>query len=159
MKRIHPYGGISVETLLKKPGFTAVAVLTLTLGIGANTAIFSIVHGVLLKPLPYHEPERLERLFLENTENRFGLSVADWELVSAEQRSFESLAAHFPSRMTLTGHGPPQRLRVSRVSADFFATLGIAPAFGRAFRPGEDRAGEDVEEREGREDPERRPPE
>jgi predicted permease len=132
----------ALRGLRKNPGFTAVTTLTLALGIGATTAIFSVTDGVLLKPLPYPEPERLV-LVLEQSgpSNRWPLSLADYQAVEAEQRSFAGLAGLSVGAATLTGGEQPQRVRVGFVTADWFGTLGIHPAEGRGFRPGEDRPG------------------
>jgi hypothetical protein len=101
----------ALRTLRRRPGFTAVGVLTLALGIGANAAMFSVVDGVLLRPLPYPEPERLERLFLQLPEARLPLSLADYEHLARRQRSFASFAAYRSARMDLT-----DTLRTSRWS-------------------------------------------
>ncbi len=134
----------AVRMLLKNPGFTTVAVLTLALGIGTCTAMFSIVNAVLLKPLPFHEPDRL--VWIENVFSDSGLSGrtsrADTFLGWREQsKSFESLAAYFAfsdyGSLTLTGTGNPERLRSVGVSDTFLPTLGIVPLHGRNFTPEE----------------------
>lgn len=126
--------------LLKNPGFTAVAVLTLALGIGTCTAMFSIVNAVLLKPLPVLHPDRL--VWIENVFSDGGLSGrtsrADTFLGWREQsNSFEALAAYFAfsdySPLTMTGAGEPERLRSVGVSDNFLPTLGVAPLHGRNF--------------------------
>ena len=130
----------AVRQLLKSPGFTAVAVLTLALGIGTCTAMFSIVNAVLLKPLPFFKPDRL--VWIENVFSDEGLSGrtsrADTFLGWRDQcKSFESLAAYFAfsdyGRLTLTGTGGPERLRSVGVSENFLPTLGIVPLHGRNF--------------------------
>ncbi len=132
------------RTLIKTPGFTAVAILTLALGIGANTAIFSVVNAVLLRPLPYQEPGQLIRLWQSRRlpPAPHGPvsppAFADWR---RENHSFERLAAFCGGHANLTGDAEPARLESLRVSADFFAALRVTPQFGRAFLPGEDRAG------------------
>jgi putative ABC transport system permease protein len=119
--------------LRRNPGFTFVAVLTLALGIGANTAIFSVVNAVLLRSLPYHDPERLVSV---------GRVPSGLFLKWREQaRSFEQIAGETEGGADLTGIGEPERLRTGIVSANLFATLGLAPALGRAFTPEEDRTG------------------
>ncbi|MCI0533971.1 MAG: ABC transporter permease [Verrucomicrobiales bacterium] len=128
--------------LRKNPGFTAVAVLTLALGIGANTAIFSVVNAVLLKPLPYPESERL--LWLgENAPNFPTRSIAypnflDWR---AQQTAFENLGVYNFTSVNLTSHGEPVRLEAARISAGVFPALRIQPALGRFFTEEEDRPG------------------
>ena len=130
------------RTLAKNPGFTAVAVLALALGIGANTAIFSVVNGVLLQPLPYRDPDRLMRLSERSPD--FGtMSVAcpnfvDWK---DQNRSFAGLASVRWEDYDLTGGGQPEHLRGKMVSADFFRVLGISPVLGRDFDPRADRLG------------------
>jgi predicted permease len=128
------------RTLLKRPGFTLVAVATLALGIGANTAIFSIVNGVLLRPLPYPEPERLERVLQQNSPtNRFGISVADFQALEKEYRQADGLAAFTQRAVTLTGGERPEQLKATFATAGFFRTLGVSAARGRTFLPGEDK--------------------
>jgi putative ABC transport system permease protein len=127
--------------LLQQPGFTAVAGLTLALGIGANAAIFSVVNGVLLRPLPYKEPERLMMLWEANERVRNNpvshQNFADWR---ARQQSFEFIAA-FSGRwggpQTVTGGSEPERAYVVSVYRDFFNVLGVAPIVGRVFLPEE----------------------
>src|SRR5262245_10960291 len=128
--------------LLKNPGFTAVAVITLTLGIGANTAIFSVVNAVLLRPLPYRDPARL-LLVNESSKQVPDMSVSypnflDWR---ERNHAFEKTAALQPTQATLTGLDRPERLGCWNVSADFFATLGASPRLGRDFTAQDDRAG------------------
>jgi putative ABC transport system permease protein len=129
--------------LLKQPGFTLIAVLTLALGIGANTAIFSIVNAVLLRPFPYKEPERLV-ILRERVSGGSGFSpsypnFADWR---AQNTVFDSMAAALGNEsFNLTGAGEPERLQGRIVSAEFFSTLGIKPLIGRDFLAEEDRPG------------------
>jgi predicted permease len=131
-----------VRILRRDPGFTLVAVLTLGLGIGATTAMFSVVNGVLLQPLPYRQPERLVRIF--ETAAHFGttsvayLNFRDWQRAS---RWFEAMAGFRNEDLNLTGLGDPEYLRTEQVSADFFPVLGISPMLGRAFSQQDDRPG------------------
>jgi predicted permease len=130
--------------LLKNPGFTMVATLTLALGIGANTAIFSIVNGVILKPLPYRQPEHLVSVFLHSQGmDRSTMGVADFLALRERQKVFEQVAAISPSPIgfTLTGLGNPQMVPGTSVTSDFFSILGIQPAMGRAFLPEDGRPG------------------
>jgi predicted permease len=128
--------------LVKHPGFSVMAVLTLALGIGANTAIFSIVNGVLLRPLPYPEPDNLERVFNQNSSmNRYGISVADFQALEKEYRRIGSVAAFSQRAVTLTGVERPEQIQASFATGEFFKTLGVASAAGRTFLPGEDRPG------------------
>src|SRR6266536_2991379 len=121
--------------LLKNPGFTAVAVLTLALGIGANTAVFSVINATLLRPFPYENPERL--IILQERNAGGGLqdasygNFADWR---QSKSSFESMAAQREGEsFNLSGLGEPERLQGQIVSANFFQTLGIRPYSGRNF--------------------------
>ncbi|HEY0970925.1 MAG TPA: ABC transporter permease [Gemmatimonadales bacterium] len=135
----------ALRTLRRNIGFTAAAVLTLALGIGANAAIFGIVNGVLLRPLPYAEPDRLVMMW--GTYPEFGRTSTslpdflDWREGAA---SFESMAASHGGTYNLTGTGEPEQLTASRVTANFFGTLGVHPVLGRGFLPDEDRGGDNV---------------
>jgi putative ABC transport system permease protein len=130
--------------LRKHPSFSFVAVLTLALGIGANTAIFSIVNGVLLRPLPYPEPDHLDTVFQQNSAmNHFGISVADFQGMEKEYAKIGSVAASTNRAVTLTGGERPEQIKATFATADFFKTLGVNPASGRTFLPGEDRPDKD----------------
>jgi putative ABC transport system permease protein len=130
----------AVRMLLKQPGITAIAVVTLALGIGANTAIFSAVNAVLLRPLPYASADRLVMLYekrlkegvLDNV-----VSPADFIDWSTRNSSFDAIAALTPTTVDLTGAGEPVRLFAGAVSPPFFEILGVAAARGRTFLPGE----------------------
>src|SRR6476620_3591042 len=128
-----------LRVLLKSPGFTTVAILTLALGIGANAAMFSIVNGVLLRGLPFPEPERLVKLYTSAPQlPRMSSSYPNFLDWAARARSFEALSAMRSEDMNLTGSGQPERLRVAFVSAPFFQLLGLEPALGRTFTAAED---------------------
>jgi len=132
----------ALRRLRQAPGFTAVAVATLALGIGANGAIFSVVNAVLLRPLPFDEPEGLVRLSQTwKGESTSVYSPQNFLDVEAAARSFESLAVFDSSGITLTGRGQPSRLEGTEVSATFFDTLRVRPACGRTFAPGENEPG------------------
>ena len=132
----------ALRRLRQAPGFTAVAVATLALGIGANGAIFSVVNAVLLRPLPFEEPERLVRVSQTWKGRSTGVySPQNFLDVEAAARSFESLAAFDSGGVTLTGRGQPSRLEGTAVSATFFDTLRARPAYGRTFAPGENEPG------------------
>jgi predicted permease len=130
--------------LLKNPGFTAVAVLTLALGIGANTAIFSFVYTILLKPLPYPQPDRLVQFFENNVgngwhKNAIGAPViAEWR---KQATAFEGIAAQGGGSYSLTGRGAPVILSGAQVSANAFSLLGVKPLIGRDFLPEEETYG------------------
>jgi putative ABC transport system permease protein len=139
-----------VRMLMKSPGFALIAVLTLALGIGANTAIFSVVNGVLLRALPYYEPERLVMVWTARPilQAQIGLedfpvSVADFVDWRNQNQVFEHMAAMWTPRMNLTGDGEPESAVGLRASASLFPLLGARFAVGRAFLPEEDRAGAD----------------
>src|SRR5499426_3711323 len=118
---------------LKQPGFTLIAVLTLGLGIGANTAIFSLVNAVLLRSLPFAEPERLVWTWGEFSQgNRASTSPPDFLDYRAQTRTFEELAAMMLSSFNLTGTGEPERVLGSAVTANYFQTLGLNMVEGRA---------------------------
>jgi predicted permease len=132
----------ALRQLRKSPGFTAVAVITLALGIGANTAIFSVVNGVLLNPLPYPHPEQLVALYTRNaafTESSIAYpNFLDWQ---RENRSFSAMAAYRHEDFNLTGVGEPERLKGEMVSAAFFPLLGVKPLVGQNFSEQEDQLG------------------
>jgi putative ABC transport system permease protein len=131
-----------LRLLLRQPAFTLLVVLTLALGIGANTSIFSVVNGVLLSPLPYPAPERLVAVWGHHPDiGRESASLPDFLDWREGARSFEQLAAWFPTLYNVTGEGEPERVVGVRTTANFFQTLGISPARGRAFDRGEDREG------------------
>jgi len=130
------------RTLLKSPGFTAVAVLTLALGIGANTAIFSVVDTLLLRPLPLKDPGRL--VLVRDTQPGVDSAPASYpEYLDWKERSktFEALGAFFTTTFSLTGKGEPEELPALRISAGLFPMLGPSPAQGRGFRPEEEKPG------------------
>jgi putative ABC transport system permease protein len=131
-------GRFALRTLARAPGFAAVAVLTLALGIGVNTTIFSVVSGVLLRPLPYAEAGRLVAVWE-------GFLRAEFELARERAHSFEELAGYEPGvEVNLTGEGDPVRVSGARVTAQLTGALGVAPLLGRGFMEGEDRAGGDA---------------
>jgi hypothetical protein len=135
----------SVRRLAKSPAFSAIVVLTLALGIGANTAIFSAVHGILLRPLPYHEPDRLvtiEHLY-PSLDLEAPVSPPGFRDYAARARSFESMAVQTGWAANLTGVGDPVRLQGARVTGRFFATLQVPALVGRTIQPGEDTPGQD----------------
>jgi len=133
-----------LRLLAKSPGFTLVTVLTLALGIGANTAIFSVVYSVLLRPLPYYQPDRLVVMGEGRLEKRDGFAqdsnssnpdFLDWQ---KRAKSFQSLTAYSFDAFTITGNGEPKNVFGTQVKANFFSTLGVKPFLGRTFVEGED---------------------
>ena len=131
----------ALRRLARAPGFTLVVILTLALGIGANTAIFSVVNTVLLRALPYREPERLVTVehFYANLNNmQAPVSVPGFRDYSARTRIFSSASVQTGWQPNLTGTGDPERLRGTRATARHFSTLGASPLLGRAFAPDDD---------------------
>jgi len=133
-----------LRMLAKNPGFTAVAVLTLALGIGANTAIFSVVDAVVLRPLPYKDPDRLvmvkERIPLVTPEP-IPVCAPDVVQFQRQNQVFESVAAFRSGQFDLSGEGEPERITAERVNASLFSLLGVQPLVGRAFTADEDQPG------------------
>jgi hypothetical protein len=124
----------ALRTLRKQPAFTLVAVLTLALGIGADSAIFSVVRGVLLRPLPYAEPERLVEVRTAYPNGKdYTLSPPDFMSVGTLDRVFSETTAYYATEVTWTGEGEPRTLAAAVVARDFFPVLGVEPALGRAF--------------------------
>jgi predicted permease len=131
-----------IRLIAKSPGFAAIAILTLALGIGANTAIFSVVNGVLLNPLPYAQPDRLVAVYAKNRHfDHSSISYPNFMDWVRDQHSFSALAAYRGDDYNLTGMGEAQRVSAEMVSASFFPLLGINPVIGRQFRPEEDQIG------------------
>src|SRR5436853_3286607 len=137
-----------VRMLLKRPGFTVIAVLALALGIGANTAIFSIVNAVLLRPLPFEQPQRLMRLYTRTPDGRpFDVSPGkffDWQ---QSARSFDAMALYSCCgfrEIALSGAGAARTVHATKVGAGFFEVVGARPMLGRTFRREEDAPGSRV---------------
>jgi len=133
--------------MLKQPGFTVVAVITLALGIGANTAIFSLVNSILLRPLPFREPDRVVRLIQASPKlglSTWGVSQANFAAYREQNRSFETVALYNSSAINLTGVGEPERLPMTNATADFFKVFGVSPILGRTFVEGEDAPGKNT---------------
>lgn len=129
----------AIRLLRRSPGFAAIAVLTLALAIGANSAIFSAVKGVLISPLPYPDPDRLVRLFEESAKTpHFPLSPADFRDYRNELQTFEGIAAYLRRDLQIGDPARPEQLRGMQVTAGFFGTLGVHPALGREFDAGEE---------------------
>src|SRR5690606_7273487 len=135
----------AVRALSKRPGFTAVCLLTLALGIGATTAIFSVIHGVILKPLPYPEDDRLAMLWYNNVEEGIERDITsyptfqDWRTSD----SFQAVAGYSPTVATFSGDRPAEEFAGAWVTQDFFDVLGVRPALGNTLGPNYARAGDD----------------
>ena len=136
-----------LRVLLKNPGFTAAAIIVLALGIGANTAIFSVVNAVLLRPLPFRDPARLVQLWHVPPPKSFpgmttfALSAANFIDWQRQNDVFDKMAIYTGSNLNLTGREQPEALQGAAVSADFFSTLQVRPMLGRTFTPDEDQQG------------------
>ncbi|HEY9227497.1 MAG TPA: ABC transporter permease, partial [Gemmatimonadaceae bacterium] len=142
MDRLRQDIRFALRTLSRAPALTAVAVLTLALGIGANSAVFSLVNAVLIRPLPFVDPDRLVVLFeMRDGYGRANLSAHEYVAMREQSRSFVGLAMFNYRGATMTGRGDPVTLRVETVTANFFDVLGHRPIIGRTFRPGEDQPG------------------
>lgn len=129
----------ALRMLMKSPSFAAIAILTLALGIGANTAIFSVVNGVLLNPLPYRDANRIVSMFEEIPNFKNGSisypNFLDWQRMN---RTFSAIAAYRSTGFNLSGNGEPERLHGEMISAGFFEILGVNPVIGRTFTKDED---------------------
>ena len=136
-----------LRMIRKNPGFAAVAIIVLGLGIGANTAIFSVVNGVLIRPLPYSDPDRLVRIWHTPPPQqfpgvpRFSVSVANFIDWKAQNQSFENMAMYSFNHADITEGSKPDEVRIARVTDGFFSLLGMQPQLGRAFTKDEDQAG------------------
>jgi len=134
----------ALRTISRSPGFALAVVLTLALGIGANSAIFSVVHSVLLRPLPYGQPDQLVRIYGRYPEfGRTSTSLPDFQDWRAQSDSFDQMAARYNTAFVLTGEGEPERVVADRVTANFLTTFGVRPLLGRGFLPEEEKVGGD----------------
>jgi len=132
----------AARTLRKSPGFTTIAILTLAIGIGANTGIFSFVDGLLLKPLPYEHGDRIVRVLEKPPRGeRNGISTLNFLDWQKDNTVFDFHSAQAGGAVTMTGGTEPTQLRGARVSPDYFKIFGIKAARGRTFLPGEDQLG------------------
>ena len=129
----------AARMLAKNPGFTLAAIVTLALGIGANVAIFTVTSALLLRPLPYRDPQGLVSLDVKSKTTDFGGTLLRYELLRDHAQSFESIAAWANDNLNLTGRGEALQVPVARVSPNFFSTLGVEPQLGRTFTQQEGR--------------------
>ncbi len=137
----------ALRLMRRRPGFSAVVVITLALGIGANTAIFSLIDAVLLRPLPYKDPGRLAMLWMDDPvhdDHEGRVSLPDFKDWKKQSRTFEDMTLYVGQTFLLGSDGPPERMRSARVAANFFPLLGVQPELGRAFSEEEQERGERV---------------
>ncbi|MGH9638323.1 MAG: ABC transporter permease, partial [Candidatus Angelobacter sp.] len=128
-----------LRTLRKAPGFTLMAVLVITLGIGANTAIFSVVHAVLLQQLPFEDPQQLISIWAKRTDGgQYPLSIPDFQDYQSQSRSIQQMAAFAFWGANLSGQGEPERIFEIRTSANFFQVTGTSAFLGRTLLPDDD---------------------
>ena len=135
-----------LRSLLKRPGFTAIALIALALGIGANTAIFSLVNAVILQPLPYQDPDRLVSVYgSRNRSTRGSVGPVDFLDYRSQNKTFEQFAASRSAvlPMNLTGSGEPERVMPSAITGNYFDTFGVRPALGRGFSLENEKTGQD----------------
>jgi len=132
----------AIRLLVKRPGFAALAILTLALGVGATTAIFTVVDAILLRPLPFAEPDRLVQVHIRGGDgNRYPLPDADYLAWRSLNRTADAVAVWESGKATLTGAGPAEEIGAAGVTDRFFAVLGARPLLGRVFQQGDDAAG------------------
>lgn len=133
----------AVRTLLKKPGFALIAIVTLALGIGASTAIFTVVDAALLRGLPYKSPERLYHVWESTPQKEFSQREFSYPDYQDYQQNgvFEGIAAYTGGGAIMSGRGEPERVFAPSATANFFSVLGVEPVIGRSFQPGEDKPG------------------
>ncbi len=137
--------------LLKSPGFTSIAILIMALGIGANTAIFSVVHAVLLEPLPFSDPDRLVQIWHVPPQSsfpgmtQFSVSAANFLDWQKQNDVFSQMALYSGASYDITGHGKPETVLAGSVTSNFFSVLGVQPIYGRVFLPEEDQPGKNKE--------------
>jgi putative ABC transport system permease protein len=128
----------AARMLRKNGGFAVIVILTLALGIGANTAIFTVTSALLLRPFPYRDPQQLVSVDARDEGKDFGGTLLRYELLRDHSQSFQSVAAWANDNFNVTGHGEPLQVPVARVTANFFSLLGVQPELGRAFTADED---------------------
>jgi putative ABC transport system permease protein len=131
----------SLRNLRRSPGFALTAIAALAVGIGANTAVFSIVNGVLITALPYKDPHQLVVMYekVPDAPGKFDFSAPDFEIVRDAARSYQGMAAYRNATFEMSGISEPQRLQAARISPELFSVLGVGPALGRALTPDDDR--------------------
>src|SRR5688572_17262572 len=130
-----------LRALARARGFTLLAVLTLAVGIGGNAAVFSLIDAVLLRQLPFADPDRLVNLHGQRNGQSGPISGHEFAAWREQNTAFQSIASYLHTAFNVTGGGDPEVLRALSVSSNYFDVLGVSPAMGRTFRSGEDRAG------------------
>ena len=151
MSRVVRNFRFAIRQLAKSPGFTMVAVVILALGIGANTAIFSVVHAVLIEPLPFRDADRLVQIWHAPPQTsfpgmtRFAVSAANYLDWQKQNDVFAEMSLYSGGGFDITGEGKPVSIRAGRVTHEFFSVLGVQPLLGRVFRPEEDQPGKNHE--------------
>lgn len=125
--------------LVKNPGFTLAAIITLAIGIGANTSIFTVTNALLLRPFPYQDPQQLVNISVRDKTTDRGITLLRYEMLRDQGKAFQSLAVYANDNLNVTGHGEPLQVPVTRISANFFSVLGVQPQIGRAFTDDEAR--------------------
>lgn len=136
--------GFAFRSLRRSPGFSILAIVTLSLGIGANTAMFSLVNAVVLKPIPYHNSEELDAIFRSTAQDPEGeFSLIEWKEIQETRSGYDAIAGrmYFDASLAPAGE-PPQLINAMAVTGNFLGTLGVQPMLGRSFRPGENAAGQ-----------------
>src|SRR5262245_1430924 len=136
---------LALRSFAISPGFTTVAVLTLALGIGANTAIFSLVNAIILRPLAFPQPEQLMLIWNNNTREKIPDDITSWPTFTdwrTQNQTFASMAGYGPGNINLTGSGEPERIPLCSAGDRFFETLGVAPLLGRWFSDEEQTEGQ-----------------
>src|SRR5438270_9911278 len=132
----------AARLMLKSPGFSLVAIITLALGIGPNSAIFTVVNAVLLRPLPYADPGRLVAVYCSASDiPHFGSSPPDFRSLREQNKTFDSVSAFYTTAFNLSGDTQPERLLGLTVSAEFFKTYAVQPLMGRTFVPADEQWG------------------
>src|SRR5687767_13329095 len=136
----------ALRMLLRNPGFTTIALLTFAVGIGVNTAVFSVLNGVLLRPLPYPDADRIMMMWLDNRPQGIKEDIGsypnyrDWR---EQNTTFEHVAAYRPTALTMTGAEEPERIPVAMTTANFFDVVGLRPVLGRLFTEEQEKVGND----------------
>ena len=144
MDRFRQDLGFALRAIVRRPGFTLLMASMLAIGVGANTAIFSVVNAVVLRPLPYDDPEQLYIVGSLRGGRIQALSAPEFLALRDQVRGFQELATAIDVNLNLTGEGEPERVEAARVTANLLPTLGVEPILGRNFLPEEELEGQDA---------------